>query len=215
MVREASAFLFRLLRNSDHVGRAESMEVKRMFGPFPAAQVSKAHSTVTRLVALLPSSVIHADEKNLSEDKSIGDSDGVEFGAKIRFSFESTDCHWLGNGITEEYLKRLDEVDKEATTAKTKVADLLTPEFISQAINTSLAKTTEKKAEKKTNGTLPTVATPAAAASSMDASWLRRCCEEHFVGGTSGMSVHDMFAVLFDMLSSLRSNDEIQNEVTF
>eukprot|EP00118_Oscarella_pearsei_P012973 m.99165 g.99165 ORF g.99165 m.99165 type:complete len:2211 (+) comp37045_c0_seq2:40-6672(+) len=206
VTREAAAFLFRLLYESDHIGRKESMEIKQTFGPFPAAQATKAHATVTRLATLLPSTV------NLDSLLHPVEKPGTEFGAKIKFSFPSVDNGLLPlDGFSEDALERLNDTKEKST--KVGFEDMLTPEFISKIVNDSLAlkvdngvASAREKGDGGGGGEEKNV-------HSVDASWLRRCCESHFVKGVSGMSVADMFSMLFDILSSTRSDDDIQNEL--
>ena len=94
--------------------------------------------------------------------------------------------------------ERGNEVDEEIG-----FRDTLTPDAVSMAIKLSMKgqqENGEERGEEKSEA--------------MDGTWLRKCCEKHFAkAGMNGLSVTDMQSALFEVLSSVRGNDAIQNEV--
>jgi activating signal cointegrator complex subunit 3 len=187
ITQSSAVFLFRLLHHTQHLTKDQSLKIKQTFGPFPAAKVSQAHSTIQHLHRLLPDpdSSLH-DVIHQAEHKN------NEFGVKIKFSFESMDKDLLigdqGKEVEEEIGFR----------------DTLTPDAVSMAIKMSMEgqgndKVKEEEKSKSTN---------------TDGMWLRRCCEKHFRDvGKNGLTVTDMHSALFKVLSSGRGNDAIQNEL--
>jgi len=49
--------------------------------------------------------------------------------------------------------------------------------------------------------------------SSIKCSWLMDACEKHAQNSTGGLGADDLFSALFDMLSSERSSEDIQNDL--
>uniref|UniRef100_A0A8C6KKY3 Activating signal cointegrator 1 complex subunit 3 n=1 Tax=Nothobranchius furzeri TaxID=105023 RepID=A0A8C6KKY3_NOTFU len=89
-IESAAAFLFEMFHNKDHVGTEESRAIKQMFGPFPSSAAEASCACVTRLVAPLDDSRV---EDFIRTQKSLHNpQQGSVFGRNIAFCY---DCYTL------------------------------------------------------------------------------------------------------------------------
>lgn len=181
----AAVFLFETFYNKDHVGTEETRAIRHMFGPFPSSAADTSCSCVARLVAPLGDSRV---EDFIKTQSSRHDPQrGSAFGRNILFSY---DCYTLdplknlpGSGIHDEK-SRLD--------------------FLNFLNNQQAGKNVATEDAPSSGPSL----------GSGDGSVLQREVEKYLEEGNMVSSnPEDLCTSLFEMLTSNRSDNELQNEV--
>jgi len=186
-IESAAVFLFETFHNKDHVRTEETRAIKQMFGPFPSSAAETSCACVARLVAPLDDSRVEDFIQTQSSRHNAQQS--CAFGRNISFSY---DCYTLdpledlpGSGIQDERA-RLDIIN-----------------FISY--QQSGKQTADEEDVLSSGGPMR----------SGDGSILRCEVEKYLEGGNMiSSSPEELCTSLFEMLTSHRSDDELQNEVS-
>ena len=180
----AAVHLVNTLKDSDHIGRAESKILNETIGAFPASAASKCCHIIQNIVSLLPENTFLYLKKILKKPTD-GQEKVSEFGVGIKFYAPRTEPTPHESLISES-----DSDNEGACTLEsqwlTKWEDCTTPE---SSHGTDLH-------------------------SEVDNLWLRTQLEKEFGDRSSGdLSVMDLCSVVFDVLSSAKDDAEIQNEL--
>ena len=182
-----SAMLFETFCGSELVTQRQSGKLRDMFGPFPASLATKACCLVNKMADWLPEQIVD----RLIKPAAIEDSEAVfEFGRNIKFVFNETqDCDFDDDKF--DWLEDEEEDDGPAAGA-----------------NFDMRYTGDRASNAKSSVTLK---------ANVDVGWLKHQVELYFgdEDKVPGMSVGDVCATIFDVLSSNRSDTELQNEVCF
>uniref|UniRef100_W5K1G2 Activating signal cointegrator 1 complex subunit 3 n=1 Tax=Astyanax mexicanus TaxID=7994 RepID=W5K1G2_ASTMX len=187
-IESAAVFLFKTFHNKDQIGHEETRAIKQMFGPFPASAAEASCAAVGRLVDQFGESQVEAFIQTQSSFKSV--DRGAAFGRNIAFSF---DTYVIDN---QDPLPWEEENDEDRSL-----------DFNSFLNNHAGGRRTEVEAVGAQSRTAPSQ-------SSADGSILRREVEKYLSGGNMGSSsVEELCTSLFEMLTSTRSDDELQNEL--
>ncbi|KAL6488712.1 hypothetical protein MHYP_G00024530 [Metynnis hypsauchen] len=187
-IESAAVFLFKTFHNKDQVGHEETRAIKQMFGPFPASAAEASCVAVGRLVALLGESHVEAFIQTQSSSKTVGH--GATFGRNITFSFDSY------------VLDTQDALPWEEEQGEGRSLDFNS--FLNNHVG-------GRRTEVETVGAS---SVSALSQSSAESSILRREVEKYLSGGNMGSSsAEELCTSLFEMLSSTKSDDELQNEL--
>ncbi|KAF3840310.1 hypothetical protein F7725_019027 [Dissostichus mawsoni] len=182
-VESAAVFLFETFHNKDHVGTEETRAIKQMFGPFPSSAAEASCACVARLVAPLGDSRVENFIQSLSSRHN--PQRGPSFGRNIAFSY---DCYAL------DPLEELpcSEVNEENVSL----------DFINFLNHQQSGRN---------------VASEEASGSSLNSgegAILRSEVEKYLNGGNMiSSSPEELCTSLFEMLTSHKSDDELQNEL--
>ncbi|KAF4088062.1 hypothetical protein AMELA_G00078530 [Ameiurus melas] len=185
-IDSAAVFLFKTFQNKEQVSHEETRAIKQMFGPFPASAADTACAAVNQLVAQLGESQVEAFIQTQTTNKPI--DHGMSFGKNISFSFDAY------------VLDSLDSLPWEEENGEGPSLDFNS--FLSN------------HAGGRISGLESVGAQLVSQSSSADHSILRREVEKYLCGGNMGSSsVEELCTSLFEMLTSTKSDDELQNEL--
>ena len=183
----AAAYLFDIFKFSPYVGSQETTKIRNIFGPFPASVATKACEVVQKIVSWLPEDVLsESDEPGRQE------ADGAaiiqEFGKYLKFSFPKS------NNINEVLSSSESEEEKQELN------------FDLKYNGSSHSQCVPSKVEKRIDG---------AETKRFDYAWLLSEVKQYFPHEETslGMTVNDLATSLFDVLCSIKSDEELQNEV--
>jgi len=181
-----AAMLFETFCGSELVTQKQSGKLRALFGPFPASLATKVCSLVNRMADWLPEEIVD----NLTRTTTIKHMEpAFEFGRNIKFVFDESHT----DGFNDEKYDWLDSDDEdEAPTA---------------VVNFDMRYTGEGPMATRSSATDK---------EKVNASWLKHQVEVYFgdEDKVPGMSIGEVCATIFDMLSSNRSDTELQNEVS-
>lgn len=188
-IESAAAFLFKTFHNKDQVGHEETRAIKQMFGPFPASAAEASCVAVTRLVAQIGESQTEA----FIQTQTFGGAEdhGTSFGRNIAFSFDTYT------------LESPDALPPDHENGNGRDLD-----FTSFLSNHAAGRSSGSDAAAGSN------VAATGQSSGADSSVLRSEVERYLSGGNMGTSsAEELCTSLFEMLTSTRSDDELQNEV--
>ncbi|XP_035984554.1 activating signal cointegrator 1 complex subunit 3-like isoform X2 [Fundulus heteroclitus] len=182
----AAVFLFETFQNKDHVGTEETRAIKQMFGPFPSSAAEASCACVARLVAPIGDSKVEDFIKTQSSRHN--PQQGSSFGRNIAFSYDLYTLDPLedlqDSGLCDERV----ELD-----------------FINFLNNQQSGNKSASEDDVPGSGTTM---------GSGDRSILRREVEKYLEGGNMiSSNPEELCTSLFEMLTSDRSDDELQNEL--
>ena len=217
-VDSAAVFLFNLFIGEPQLTRTHGEEIRRTLGPFPASAANKISSTVKKILTYLPSDSTFV--RPSSDSKPSASKEAVlmkkEFGYNITFKFdvETPDDGTIDNG---DYVKSKHSAtqtgydslsDDDSVSSSTKDTNIFTQTLLS-GIQQSVSKPAEKKELPK-----PVPQSNSSPALPYSGEWLRSKCKECVREGMSGLSWHDLFSNLFELLSSSQDSEAIQSDVS-
>ncbi|TRY60613.1 hypothetical protein DNTS_007572 [Danionella cerebrum] len=188
-IESAGVFLFKTFHNKDQIGYEETRAIKQMFGPFPASAAELSCASVGRLVVQVGESQVEAFIQTQSSLKKGGH--GSIFGRNIAFSFDS-------------YV--LDVQDTLPCSEGTDIHQTMDfQSFLnSHGERRAAGERDESYLAKEVEQSNP------------DSSILRQEVEKYLSeGNMASSSAEELSTSLFEMLASTRSDDELQNEVSF
>uniref|UniRef100_A0A3B3WGM5 ASCC3-like N-terminal domain-containing protein n=1 Tax=Poecilia mexicana TaxID=48701 RepID=A0A3B3WGM5_9TELE len=182
----AAVFLFETFQNKDHVGTEETRAIKQMFGPFPSSAAEASCACVARLVAPLDDGKVEDFIK--TQRSRYHYQRGSTFGRNVNFSYD---------------LYKLDPLeDLQGSDLDDERVDV---DFVNFLNNQQSGYKSASEDDVPRSGTT---------LSSGDGSILRREVEKYLEGGNMiSSNPEELCASLFEMLTSHRSDDELQNEV--
>ena len=168
------------------VGHAETMKLRSIFGPFPASSASRACRIVSRIVNWLPDCIVDELVESSSLNKN-SDSQGLEFGKNMKFFSEPIVSMEMSYSSSESD----DEMEPNELSLK----------YQGDREQRSL-RTPDGRADSKPEST-------------SDSSALIAEIKKHFPDENNclGMTVTNLCSTLFDFLSSVKTDDALQNEV--
>ncbi|XP_014858917.1 PREDICTED: activating signal cointegrator 1 complex subunit 3-like [Poecilia mexicana] len=181
----AAVFLFETFQNKDHVGTEETRAIKQMFGPFPSSAAEASCACVARLVAPLDDGKVEDFIK--TQRSRYHYQRGSTFGRNVNFSYD---------------LYKLDPLeDLQGSDLDDERVDV---DFVNFLNNQQSGYKSASEDDVPRSGTT---------LSSGDGSILRREVEKYLEGGNMiSSNPEELCASLFEMLTSHRSDDELQNE---
>ena len=198
-VDSASAFLFTLFQSDPEWSRHHGEEIRKILGPFPASEATKAYATVKRILSYLPEK-----KKKNSEDAEVErEATRKEFGLSIVFKFgvDAVEAVAGSRSDSNEHDSLSDSDDSKP--------DAFTNVFL-QGLKSVIA-AEESKQSKPLSAECSSQA-PIVAAAVHSGAWLKeecqKCAEE-----LGGMSSQELFGAVFDLLSSAEDSNVIQNEL--
>uniref|UniRef100_A0A3B3TK40 ASCC3-like N-terminal domain-containing protein n=1 Tax=Poecilia latipinna TaxID=48699 RepID=A0A3B3TK40_9TELE len=182
----AAVFLFETFQNKDHVGTEETRAIKQMFGPFPSSAAEASCACVARLVAPLDDAKVEDFIK--TQRSRYHYQRGSIFGRNVNFSYD---------------LYKLDPLeDLQGSDLDDERVDV---DFVNFLNNQQSGYKSASEDDVPRSGTT---------LSSGDGSILRREVEKYLEGGNMiSSNPEELCASLFEMLTSHRSDDELQNEL--
>ncbi|XP_061571388.1 activating signal cointegrator 1 complex subunit 3 isoform X2 [Cololabis saira] len=184
-IESAAVFLFDTFHNKDHVGTEETRAIKHMFGLFPSSAAETSCACVARLVAPVAESKLQDFIQTQSSRHK--PERGSTFGRNIAFSF---DCYTL---------EPLEDLPGSGDPDESGKLDFIN--FINN-----------QQSGKKRAG--EDVLSSGRSLSSGDESILQSEVEKYLDGGNMiSSNPEELCTSLFEMLTSHRSDDELQNEL--
>ncbi|KAK5892898.1 hypothetical protein CesoFtcFv8_013245 [Champsocephalus esox] len=182
-VESAAVFLFETFHNKDHVGTEETRAIKQMFGPFPSSAAEASCACVARLVAPLGDSRVENFFQSLSSRHD--PQRGPSFGRNIAFSY---DCYAL------DPLEELPCSDVNEGNVSLDFINFLN--------------------HQQRGRNVPREDASGSSLSSGEGAILRSEVEKYLNGGNMiSSSPEELCTSLFEMLTSHKSDDELQNEL--
>ncbi|KAK5611744.1 hypothetical protein CRENBAI_010730 [Crenichthys baileyi] len=180
----AAVFLFETFQNKDHVGTEETRAIKQMFGPFPSSAAEASCACVARLVAPFSDSKVEDFIKTQSSRHN--PQRGSSFGCNISFSYD----FYTLDPLDDLQGSGLDDVELD---------------FINFLNNQQSGNKSASEDDVPRSGT---------DLGSGDGSILRREVEKYLERGNMiSSNPEELCTSVFEMLTSHRSDDELQNEV--
>ena len=184
--KSTAIFLFELLQEPSFVSKNELSKVAETFGPCDRSLVDEAHKLTQLLLSNIPE-----DELNRKIQSSTKNENQPAFGEGIKFFFPEP----------VEFEADLTLFDTEVENEK--------PKF-SLKINTEQSKAEPVKVAQENREDW---ITPTNLNEPGDLNWLKQRCDFYFGNEGGNLNSGDMCSVLFDLLSSPRGNQEMQNEL--
>lgn len=187
-IESAGVFLFETFHNKDHVGTEETRSIKQMFGPFPSSAAESACASVVKIVSKVGDS--RAEEFVQNQSSRHDPKKGFAFGRNIQFSHETYALEPLEDFPPNGF----EEVNDITFDFKNFIAN--------------------QQSGKKASGENEASSSSRGQQSLEDEGVLRTEVEKYMNGGNMiASSAEELCSSLFEMLSSQRSNDELQNEL--
>ncbi|KAK6170203.1 hypothetical protein SNE40_018654 [Patella caerulea] len=185
-IEAAAAFLFELFKTTDVVSQRETVRLRNTFGPFPASAATKTCDIVKRISAWLPDDFLEISDSKRGDGD--GEADDFEFGSGIKFSEFSDDFDQDFSSSESEDEKEVKDWDIEYTASSSNSGTICYLDNNDQDRG--------PKAKK-------------------DMKWLETEIRKYFVEEETslGMPVSQLTSTVFDVLSSTRSDNELQNEL--
>ncbi|KAM7382306.1 hypothetical protein PAMP_002044 [Pampus punctatissimus] len=185
-IEHAAVFLFHTFHNKDHVGTEETRAIRQMFGPFPSSAAEASCAYVARLVAPLGDSRV--EDFIQSQSSRHNPQRDSTFGRNIAFSY---DCYTL------DPLEKLSHAGIREENASLDFANFIN--------NQQSGRKFANEEEVSSSGRSP---------SSGDGTILRTEVEKYLIRGNMiSSSPEELCTSLFEMLTSHKSDDELQNEL--
>lgn len=182
----AAVFLFETFQNKDHVGTEETRAIKQMFGPFPSSAAETSCACVARLVAPLGDSKVE-DFIKTQRSRHHHQRDST-FGRNIAFSYD---------------FYTLDPLE-----------DLQSSDLCDERVDVDFINFLNSQQSGNKSNSEDDVSRPGTALISEDGYILQREVEKYLEGGNMiSSNPEELCTSLFEMLTSQRSDDELQNEV--
>lgn len=184
--KSTAIFLFKLLRKPSFVSKNELSKIAEMFGSCERCLVDEAYKLVQLLLSNIPEDVLNKELERLSKNEILSTfGDGIKFAFPIPAEFEE-DLSLFDSDNEEDKPKFSLKVDAEA--------------FKSKAESVKVAQ--ENREDFSNNVEL-----------AGDWNWLKQRCDFYFGNSGEHLNSLDMCSVIFDLLSSSRGNQEMQNEL--
>ena len=183
-------FLFHLLKESVSLCRNETLKLEETFGPCQHSLANKAHNVTQQLLSCIPDGILEKELQRSSKTNS-----RKEFGHKTKFYFPNTEQQ------TEDSQFSILDSDSEEEEKELKFSLSYDPQkWMPKDAGLSSNHIIPK--EKETSNIKAT-----------GISWLKQKCDLYFRSGSENINSSDMCSVIFDLLSSPRSDQEMQNEL--
>ena len=186
VTNSTAVFLFELLHKPSSVSQKEISKIAETFGPCDRSLVEKAYKLTHLLLSNIPE-----NEFNSKLQRSAKCKNEPRFGDGIKFSFPEP----------EEFRDDLTLFDTELEDEKPKFS-LKFPAELSKAASENVPQ------ENREDSVSPTSINEAG-----DINWLRQRCDFYFGSAGENVNSADMCSVIFDLLSSSRGDQEMQNEL--
>ncbi|GFO03568.1 activating signal cointegrator 1 complex subunit 3-like [Plakobranchus ocellatus] len=185
-----AAFLFDIFKSVESVGQREATQLRSTFGPYPATAATKACQLVRKLVGWLPEAAL----AQLSSQREEGDgaASNEEFGRSIKFS--------MSYNVEEEDKDDISsEEDELALEDNKKDFDLRYKAAAASAASLS--------AQAETRGHKSSL--------EYGSEWMKELISKYFEGNDTALSLGltELSTTIYDVLSSQRSDNELQNEM--
>ena len=202
--RDSSVFLFDTFKDADKITSTESSKLKQTFGPYPASLATRAFNAVKNIVQCLPEDSFYSNKNDTTKSYY-----GKNFKFDINFdekNFEELfgECDdEINSKPTEDFLfnsfqQNLHINNIPPTSVHSKpVASSLNVNAASRKVQHNFLDTTVT-----TNGT-----------NTFSTSWLYEQCREHLKQSPGTFDASDLASAVFEILSSNKANDSIQNEL--
>ena len=235
----AAVFLFNLFRSDPQWSRTHAEEIRRTLGPYPASVATRACNIVSRVLTFLPKKLDSEGDGASGSNPHQVPTTGMrkEFGHNIAFKFEETvDNYSKTKNRTAATKNRTlatdDEVKSKPQASTGSIAigcssqhdsagyDSLSddeygrPNLVTSALLNSMKNgppSSEVPKPKKPNGVKKLVPMVVAAYSG---AWLKQRCQECTKHGLLGITWHDLYSAVFELLSSTQDDTAIQNDVS-
>jgi activating signal cointegrator complex subunit 3 len=186
VTNSTAIFLFELLREPSFVSKNELSKIAETFGPCDRSLVDNAYKLTQLLLSNIPE-----DELNRKQQKSTQHKNQHAFGEGIKFSFPEP----------VEFEADLTLFDTEVENEKPKFS----LKVVTEPSKTEGVKVAQEHREDWV--------TPTNLDEPGDITWLKQKCDFYFGNAGEHLNSGDMCSVIFDLLSSRRGNQEMQNEL--
>ncbi|OCT80431.1 activating signal cointegrator 1 complex subunit 3 [Xenopus laevis] len=185
-IESGAAYLFRILYDKESIGQIETMAIKQMFGPFPSSSATAVSNATYKIVSRLNQDKLKKLELLFREQRDEGSE---FFGKNLTFSLD---------------MYTLEEIEDMPLSRNTETEDITLDfrKFHSDHIETSDGGQPRHNRNYETED---------------DSSFLYDEVQKYVVhnlqSSSGGPTVDDLCSTLFEMLASMKSNDELQNEL--
>ncbi|XP_056674600.1 activating signal cointegrator 1 complex subunit 3 [Monodelphis domestica] len=184
-IESGAAFLFKTFHLKDCVGHNETKALKQMFGPFPSSSATAACNATSRIASHFPEDHLTALVQMTEEQNG----NRVLFGKNIMFSFDMHD------------LDHFEELPINGEAEAQKVISLDYKKFLNNNLeHFQETYTSDFKPVEKNNSSFL---------------WceVEKYFNETLKGTAEAPRIEDLCCTLYDMLASVKSGDELQNEL--
>lgn len=185
-VQESAAILFETFYDTEKVTSVESSKLKKMFGTYPGSLATKAFELVKQLTEYMPKKTTEESNKDV-----LGKS---YFGKNVKLDLDIIDLDF--DRLFSEY----SEENESAVQVDSFIQQFKDKLDIDQKNNVESAGAVQQEITNKTSG-------------QFSSSWLHTNCEQYLKDNPSSLNSNDLASAVFEILSSTKSSDEIQNEL--
>ena len=202
--KESSVFLFDTFKDAEKFTTTESSKLKQTFGPYPASLATRAFNAVQNIVQYL-------HEYNICSNKN--DTRKSYYGKDSKFDINFHDKnleklfgegdHETNSKPTEDFLfnsfqqnLHINNIPPTSVPSKS-VASYLNANAASRKVQDNFLNTTVT-----TNGI-----------NTFSPSWLYEQCRDHLKQSPGTFNASDLTPAVFEILSSNKTNDSIQDEL--
>lgn len=217
VVDSAAVFLYTLFSSDRRWSREHAEKMRKKLGPFPASAANRACESVKKIMTLSPER--ETDSQRTMENPSSVNADAglkKEFGHNVVFSAPTN--------LLEKITGSSEKEDRETGTSEGAHDSLsedeaLESDAFSRAFLNGMASKGKTSDPNRTDGDKSKTESSVGAATMAtggptpySSEWLAQqlqACR----GGGSSMSWHDLYRVVFDLLSSTQDSTVIQNDV--
>lgn len=189
ITQHTAIFLFNLLKECSNVSRNEVLKIEETFGPCHSSLINDAYNLVQQLVSYIPEHVLNKELQRTSNNDT-----KTEFGRGIKFYFPSCKKQTEDLSLLDS---DTDDDDEKFKFSLNYNPEKWTDKEISPSSNSVVAESTKEKNNFK----------------EINVNWLKQRCDLYFGSGDENLNSSDMCSVIFDILSSPRGNQEMQNEL--
>ncbi|GFS12384.1 activating signal cointegrator 1 complex subunit 3-like, partial [Elysia marginata] len=183
-----AAFLFDIFKNVESVGQREATQLRSTFGPYPANAVTRACQLVKKIASWLPETAL----AQLSSEREEGDgaASNEEFGCSIKFAMDYS----LEEGNEDEFSSEEDEFIVDSSK---KDIDL---RYNAAAAMNPVAGEGDRGSKAEIE---------------FGSAWMKEMIIKYFEGNDTALSLglDELSTTIYDVLSSQRSDDELQTEM--
>ena len=174
-----------MFKTADKVTQKQTNTLKSVFGPFPASVATKTCTVVNKITCTLPDDVIQL-LGNQEREEADGEATVTEFGQSLRFVHQKPI-------VKDGEISSSDSEDEDRQ----------------MEVDLNYKKSMQASGGKQEVKT--------GCGQNIDAGWLQQEVAKYYGGSDStalGMTLEDFASTIFDVLSSPKSDSELQNDVS-
>ncbi len=213
-MNSAAAFLFNLFIEEPRLTRANSEEIRKTLGPFPASAATKVSTIVKSILTCLPSNSSLTRSSQEASSSSIEKHEmKKEFGHNISFKYdvEAPMVSSDGDYVKSKHQTGYDSLSEDESSEASNSGTNLFTQTILDGMKQSINKPVEKK---KTASKMSVPEASPVQVLPYSGEWLKAKCKAVVREGNALLSWHELYLAIFEPLSSGQENAAIENDVS-